>query len=176
MKLVDPIGFSQQKAVVDATNAYIEQARSIFKTDFGNIAVRFDLTGKAAGMYRVQGGESVIRYNAHLFAKYFDDNLTVTIPHEVAHYITDRIYGLRKIRPHGKEWKALMAEFGADNSRTCNYNLEGIPRRSYRRFPYRCGCTDHELTSRRHKQIQQGKMQYFCRQCGSSLTPQEPVK
>lgn len=173
MVLIEPIGIGQQKVVVKATADYVEQAQFFFKADFSQITVCFDLKGKAAGMYRVQKGESVIRYNPHLFAKYFDHNLAVTVPHEVAHYITDRVYGLRKVRPHGKEWKALMAEFGADSSRTCDYDLAGIPQRVFQRFPYRCDCTRHDLTARRHNQIQRGKMRYFCRQCGSPLAPRE---
>ncbi len=176
MILIEPIGMNKQKVVIEATADYVEQARSLFNTGFSQITVRFDMKGKAAGMYRIQKGESVIRYNPYLFAKYFDDNLAVTVPHEVAHYITDRVYGLRKIRPHGKEWKALMAEFGADASRTCNYDLEGIPQRVFQRFPYRCDCARHDITSRRHNQIQRGKMLYFCRLCGSPLAPQEQAK
>lgn len=176
MVLTEPIGINQQKEVVEATADYVEQAQNLFNIDFSQITVRFDLKGKAAGMYRVKKGESVIRYNPYLFAKYFYDNLAVTVPHEVAHYITDRVYDLRKIRPHGEEWKALMAEFGADASRTCNYDLEGIPRRVFQRFPYRCACSRHDLTTRRHNQIQRGKKLYFCRQCGSPLVRRDEAK
>jgi len=170
---IEPIGINRQKRVVEATADYVEQAQKLFEVDLSQVTVRFDLKGKAAGMYRVHNGERIIRYNPYLFAKYFDDNLAVTVPHEVAHYITDRVYGLRRIRPHGKEWKQLMAEFGASASRTCNYDLDGIPQRVFQRFPYSCDCTHHELTARRHNQIQQGKKLYFCRLCGSSLAPQE---
>jgi len=164
MEIIQPIGISEQKRVVEATAEYVERAQQLFGADFSQVTVRFDLKGRAAGMYRVQKGERVIRYNPYLFAKYFDDNLAVTVPHEVAHYITDMVYGLRRIRPHGKEWRQLMADFGAD--------AEGIPQRVYQRFPYQCDCTGHELTARRHNQIQEGKKLYFCRQCGSPLVPQ----
>ncbi len=53
------------------------------------VPVRFELQGRAAGMYRVHKGERVIRYNPYIFSKYFDDSLANTVPHEVAHYITD---------------------------------------------------------------------------------------
>lgn len=173
MALIEPIGISRQKLVVEATADYVEQAQKLFDADFSQVTVLFDLKGRAAGMYRVQKGERAIRYNPYLFGKYFDNNLEVTVPHEVAHYITDRVYGLGRIRPHGKEWKDLMAEFGASASRTCNYDLEGIPQRVFQRFPYYCDCAHHDLTARRHNQIQQGKKLYFCRKCGSSLLPQE---
>ena len=171
MEIIKPIGISEQKLVVEATADYVERAQQLFGADFSQVTVRFDLKGKAAGMYRVRKGERVIRYNSYLFAKYFDDNLAVTVPHEVAHYITDMVYGLRRIRPHGPEWKQLMADFGADASRTCSYDLDGIPQRVYQRFPYRCDCTRHDLTARRHNQIQDRKKLYFCRQCGAPLAP-----
>ena len=173
MKIVAPIGISQQKRVVEATADYVELAQQLFGADFSQITVRFDLKGKSAGMYRVQNGEKLIRYNPYLFAKYFDDNLAVTVPHEVAHYITDRVYGLQNIRPHGKEWRALMAEFGADASRTCNYDMQGVPQRVYQRFPYQCSCSGHELTARRHNQIKRGEKVYFCRKCRSPLVPKD---
>jgi SprT protein len=169
--MIKPIGIAQQKAVVDATADYVEKAQELYNSDFSQVTINFDLKGRAAGMYRVQKGERVIRYNPWLFAKYYSDNLAVTVPHEVAHYITDMVYGLRNIRPHGPEWKALMAKFGADSSRTCNYDLEGIPQRVVQRFPYRCDCTHHELTAYRHNQISEGKKLYLCRQCSSPLVP-----
>ena len=175
MKTIEPIGKRQQNEVVSATAKYIEQAQSLFSTDFKQIPIYFDLKGKAAGVYMAKKNEPAIRYNPYLFAKYFDDNLAVTVPHEVAHYIIDRVYDLRTIRPHGREWKALMLIFGADASRTCNYNLEGIPQRVFQRYPYHCDCTRHELTARRHKLFQTGKMQYFCRQCGSQMVPAKQV-
>jgi SprT protein len=173
MSLIKPIGIDRQKIVVEAAADYVELAQQIFEKDFSQVTVRFDLKGKSAGMYRVQKGERVIRFNPYLFAKYFDDNLAVTVPHEVAHYITDCVFGLRSIRPHGQEWRALMAKFGADASRTCSYDMEGIPQRVYRRFPYQCDCTRHELTARRHNQIQRGEKLYFCRKCRSPLVPKQ---
>jgi len=172
--LIKPIGKSLQHRVVEATSGYIDQARDLFDTDFNRVAVGFDLTGKAAGMYRVRRSERIIRYNPYIFAKYFDDNLAVTVPHEVAHYIADMVYGLRNIRPHGQQWQALMAAFGADPSRTCSYDMEGIPQRVHQRIAYRCDCTRHNITLRRHNQIERGRRRYFCRSCGALLV-QSPV-
>ncbi|HHO60023.1 MAG TPA: metallopeptidase (SprT family), partial [Thiotrichales bacterium] len=101
---VDPINPQQQAIVVEKTRRYIQQAGEIYGKKFQPIDVRFDLCGRNAGMYRVQGRQRWIRYNPYIFSRYFDDNLNTTVPHEVAHYITDCLYGLRKIRPHGIEW------------------------------------------------------------------------
>lgn len=162
----------QKAVVVDATGEYVERAESIFERNFSAITVSFDLKGKSAGMYRVKSGHEEIRYNPWIFSKYFDENLSTTVPHEVAHYIVHNVFGNLNVRPHGKEWKSLMQAFDADPSRTCDFDLAGIPVRSYKTFTYRCQCQEHELTTRRHNQIVNKRKIYFCRKC---KTPVQPV-
>jgi len=62
-------------------------------------------------MYRANKNHRVIRYNPYIFAKSFEDNLGLTVPREVAHYVTDMMFG--HSRPHGKEWHEVMRAFGA---------------------------------------------------------------
>ena len=166
---IEPITAAQQELVIQKTQYFIKIAVDYYKRSISEIPVLFDLSGKAAGMYRVKAGQRVIRYNPYVFAKYFENNLSETIPHEVAHYVTDILYGLGKIRPHGDEWKSVMQLFGVTPSRTANYDLTGLPRRQYRTFVYHCGCQDYELTSRRHNKILRGLGHYLCRDCGGKL-------
>jgi SprT protein len=168
MKIV-PIDVSQQEQVREATQVYVERARVVFDYPFKPVPVTFDLTGRAAGMYKVDRRRRVIRYNPYIFAKYFEDSLSVTVPHEVAHYVTDIMFGLRNIRPHGREWGAVMHALGAEAVRTANYDLEGVPVRRQRRHAYRCACTEHQLTSRRHNLVQSARVRYLCRRCGGEL-------
>lgn len=165
---IAPIDKSRQAAVIDATGTWIARAGALYGRCFESVPVLFDLKGRAAGMYRVQRGMRVIRYNPWLFARYPDDSLAVTVPHEVAHYIVDRLYGLRRVRPHGPEWRAVMHAFGVDTSAMTRYDLDGIPTRAQRRHPYRCACLIHPLTTRRHNQILRGA-RYRCRHCGDEL-------
>jgi SprT protein len=171
MVTVEPIDVVRRRRVVTATESYIARAGKLLGRSFAAIPVLFDLAGRAAGMYRVNQGGRVIRYNPYLFAKAFADHLATTVPHEVAHYITDMVHGWRNVRPHGAEWQALMVAFGAEPSRTCAYDLAGVPLRTQRRHAYRCGCTTHRLTSRRHNQVRRGAMRYYCRHCGEQLIP-----
>ncbi len=166
---ISPISPELQQKVIRQTAQLLSTAENYYQRTFPEIPVLFDLRGRAAGMYRVQAGRRVIRYNPYIFARYFEDNFSRTIPHEVAHYITDVLYGLKRIRPHGSEWKSVMAVFGADPARTANYDLTGIPQRQYRRFVYRCDCQDYELTTRRHNKILRGQGHYLCRECGARL-------
>lgn len=165
----------KQELVIARTNSNIQLAAEYFDRDFSPVSVLFDLTGRAAGMYRVRDNIRVIRYNPVIFARYFDDNLAQTVPHEVAHYISDILYGLRNIRPHGPEWKQIMEFFGADTRATCSYNLDGLPLRRYRQFRYLCRCRQHLLTSRRHNKIERNEMHYFCKYCGDRLTFHEQI-
>lgn len=164
----EAIDATQRAAVIEATHAWIGRAGALYGRRFEPIPVLFDLSGRAAGMYRVQRGTRVIRYNPYLFAKYPHDSLTVTVPHEVAHYITERLYGLRRVRPHGPEWRAVMRDFGVDPAATADHDLDGIPGRRQRRHPYRCACLVHPLTTRRHNLILRGA-RYRCRRCGDEL-------
>jgi SprT protein len=170
MNAVAPIDLQQQERVLEQTLHYIKRAGEIFGRRFAEIPVLFDLRGRTAGMYRVKHKQRQIRYNPHVFAKYLEDNLNVTVPHEVAHYVIDCLYGLRKVRPHGAEWKAVMGEFGADASRTCRYDFSGIPVKSEKRYDYHCSCKTHQLTTRRHNKVAKKRIYYVCKSCGGNLT------
>lgn len=167
--VIQPISPALQQQVINQTNYFIKSAAEYYQHALTEIPVLFDLTGKAAGMYRVKAGQRVIRYNPFIFAKYFDDNFSETIPHEVAHYVTDVLYGLRNIRPHGNEWKSVMQVFGVAANRTASYDLSGLPQRSFQKYMYHCGCQNYELTSRRHNKVVRGKGHYLCKDCGGKL-------
>lgn len=169
MNYVTPIDSTQQLEVIERTLYYISCGERILERSFDQIPVVFDLKGRASGMYRVRGHQRVIRYNPWIFARYYDDCLAATVPHEVAHYLCDAVFGLGNIRPHGREWKALMKAFGADASVTANYSLQGIPLRRTARFRYLCACDQHFLGTQRHRRISLGRASYRCRRCGEIL-------
>lgn len=169
MMTVVPIDAQQQQQVLAATAACVQQAGDLYGRAFAPIEVCFDLRGTAAGMYRVRRGERRIRYNPWIFARYFDDSLAVTVPHEVAHYVTDCLYGLARVRPHGPEWQAVMRALGASARVTGRYDLRGLPLRRQRRFAYRCDCGSHQLSTVRHNRVQRGEALYLCRQCRKAI-------
>lgn len=169
MSVVQPISQAQQQQVVAATADCIQRAAELLGREFSIIPVYFNLRGRAAGMYRVKQAQREIRYNPYLFAKYFADNLMNTVPHEVAHYAIDCCYGLRKVRPHGKEWQQLMVALGVEPSVTCRYDLSGVPQRRQQRFDYRCDCRTHQLTTIRHNKVQRGVGSYLCKACRQPL-------
>ena len=150
------------------TRELIHRAECHYCIDIPTVEIRFDLRGTAAGMVLFpQGKPAVIRYNPILLQHNRHDFLQQTLPHEVAHLIARTLHG-KCIRPHGDEWKTVMQFFGADTLRCHTYATEDIPVRKLRRFPYACGCQQHQLTTIRHNRIKKG-LTYRCRQCGELL-------
>jgi SprT protein len=174
--MIEPIGKTQQSLVIEQSRDFIGRAEDIFSRKFAAVEVLFDLKGRSAGMFRARGRDCQIRYNPWLFAKYFDENLSSTVPHEVAHYIVYCLYPRRRTRPHGEEWQTVMAAFGVEARVTGDYDLTGIPLRNQRRFSYRCECREHQLSTRRHNNISAGSSRYLCRYCQGELSFQARVQ
>jgi SprT protein len=171
MPAVTPITIDAQKRqqVCRETLACLQRAEHLFGLAHKPIPVLFDLAGRAAGMYRVVRRQAVIRYNPYIFARHFEHGVHTTVPHEVAHYITDRLYGLARVRPHGREWRDVMHALGVEARATSCMDLSGLPLRRQRRFGYRCSCTTHQLSACRHNRVAAGRARYHCRACGSEL-------
>jgi len=167
--MITPISDRQRLQITQATNDCIARAGVIFDRDFAFVSVVYDLQGKCAGMYQIRGAQRRIRYNPWIFAKYFEESLTNTVIHEVAHYVVDCVWGIRHVKPHGKEWRETMVAMGAEPKATGSYNLSGIPTRQYRRYAYRCECKTHELTILRHRKIVERGASYRCQSCHSIL-------
>ncbi len=173
---IDPITPGQQQQVIERTSDLLQQCQNHFGRAFKPIDLRFDLRGRSSGMYVLKHKQRYLRFNPFIFAKYFDDNLATTVPHEVAHYVSDILFGIKNIRPHGKEWQAIMHTLGVEPKVTGNYNLSGIPLKQQRRFAYACGCMTHQLTTTRHNKIITGKARYYCRKCDRQLSQKKSTQ
>ncbi|MEH6593225.1 MAG: SprT-like domain-containing protein [Halioglobus sp.] len=166
--MIEPIKSEQQQCVLDRTEYFMLEAEKVFGRKFKRIPVLFDLRGTTAGMYKVHGKRRWIRYNPWIFSKYFEANWRDTVPHEVAHYIIDIAFG-RRAKPHGVEWKTLMARFEADPGVTFKLDLSGIPKRQQRTHPYHCLCQIHQVSTTRHNRVIRGRGRYHCRSCEGEL-------
>lgn len=129
--------------------------------------VAWDLRGQAAGL--ANGQRSLIRFNRELAERYPDEFVAQTVPHELAHLVAFKKFGGR-IRPHGREWQAVIVALGAEPRRTHSYEV--TPTRRLKRFAYQCHCPGSEylLTSIRHNRIQRGHA-YICKRCLQPLGP-----
>jgi len=176
MPTIEPITPEQQQQVVDRVADLLCQCQHHFGQAFDAVNTRFDLRGRSSGMYVLKNKQRYLRFNPFIFSKYFDDSLATTVPHEVAHYVSDILFGFKNIRPHGKEWQAIMLTLGVEPKVTGNYDLSGIPLKRQRRFDYACGCMTHQLTTVRHNKIATGKAHYFCQKCNGQLNLNERVE
>lgn len=166
---IAPISNKQIAEVEKLTLGYIQRASRIYDKTFCAIAIKFDLRGKCAGMYRRNGRDRFIRFNPWIFAKYYKHSIEQTVPHEVAHYITDCLWPSRRVKPHGREWKSVMQAFGAEPRVTANFDLTGIPVKHYQRIAYACGCKIHQLSLIRHRRQLSGRAEYRCKDCHQLL-------
>lgn len=166
-----PITGRQRQQVVAATEDWVERAGQLLALPLAPVPVLFDLSGATAGMFCARGKACWIRFNPWIFAKHFDHNLQVTVPHEVAHYVVHCQRHRRRVRPHGPEWQRVMRGFGLPPEVTCKLDLTGVPVRRQQRHPYRCACRDHEVSSVRHKRMLEGRARYLCRYCDAPLLP-----
>ena len=159
----------QKQQVIESTNAYIEKACQSLSIKLATIDVRFDLSGKSSGMFVVRQGKAYIRYNEIIFSSYFEDSVTNTVAHEVAHYVVYSIHKWKSVKPHGTEWKSIMSIFGVPPDVTSKYDISFLPLKQQRRHDYKCKCTNYQLTTTRHNKVQNKKTVYHCKKCMQPL-------
>lgn len=165
----NPLSAGQCAQVRARTAEYVQRAAILFQRAIPPVDVLFDLSGQAAGQFRWTAvpRSCVIRFNPWVFAADFAHHLDATVVHEVAHYVTYRLYGPRSIA-HGADWRRVMRAFGVPARATGHYSLVGVPVRRQARHVYRCDCRSHDLSSTRHNRHQRGH-QYRCRYCDGVL-------
>jgi SprT protein len=158
----------QESALRKQTRYWLDQARLITECKIPDLPVLLNLRGSAAGQYR-GGAQPCIRYNRIIAAQAFEDFIARTVPHEVAHYVVDKLYAGKRVKPHGIEWQSMMLAFGMEPSVCHRYDLSRVPVRQQRRYTYTCDCRKHQLSATRHNRVQGKGVSYLCNQCGSAL-------
>ena len=90
--------------------------------------------------------------------------------HEVCHLVVNRQFDRRFVKPHGREWKALMRQCGEVGKSTIK--VANSPKKTVNRhaksYVTICGCGEHPITQNRWTRMQRGS-RYRCRSCGESL-------
>lgn len=148
----------------------VERLTELHRFRPGRLDIGFNLGGRSAGVFEFRGGICAIRLHPQILARDFYSGLKETVPHEVAHFAAYRMYG-RSIKPHGPEWRSLMADLGAEPKVKHFFDLDGISVRQQRRFEYRCDCSSHYLSTTRHNRVRSKHAIYTCRSCGAPLHP-----
>ena len=148
--------------------------------------IRYDLRGTTAGTATY--GTWTVNFNAVLLAENFEAMLADTVPHEMAHLITDQVYpeahrrtgemtrtrnGVwrrSKRSPHGEEWKSVMRVLGCEPSRTHSFDTTNARVRERTSYAYKCNCCGAELQMgpKRHAKEQRQPGSYTHSSCGRS--------
>ena len=140
-----------------------------FGTDLFLPDIVYDLKGQVAG--QANSYYNKIRLNLKAFEIEFEDMLEQTVPHEVCHLYARTHNNDRRIKPHGREWKACMEVLGLKPSRCHTYGLEKA--RAVRRWAYYCDCDEicgnkHNVSTIIHNRIKRGR-RYRCGRCKQTL-------
>ncbi len=145
------------------TNEALKRCHDVYPT-LPAPRVWFDLKGASAGQAHL--GRGGLRFNPILL----NDNRQVffdeVIPHEMAHWLVFHLAGGTRLKPHGREWQAVMRDlFGLVPKVTHQLDIQRAQPRPYR---YQCGCQIHRFTARRHSLAINGR-RYRCRHCDQTL-------
>jgi SprT protein len=155
-----------RERVIEYGRELLDRARAQWpEATIPDVRVEFRLRGRSAG--EACATSLLTNYNAELLEKYGEDFILEIVPHEIAHVVVSRVFP-RPVKPHGREWKLVMALFEAPASAT--HRFESKPARTLGRHPYRCRCESlHYLTTRAHRKIRRGYVEYSCRVCRERL-------
>lgn len=161
-----------KKAIKQRAETLIDLARPWFErhgVSPPDPIIRFDLSGLAAGQaVWHQQDRPILRFNLALARANQAAFLSQTVAHEVAHIVTTACFG--RTRPHGTEWRSVMAFFGLPNADRCHtFDIKPDQVRRQTRWSYRCDCTTHALSTTRHRRLESGRARYHCRRCGQPL-------
>jgi SprT protein len=134
----------------------------------------FRRCGSRAGLHQWSVLEgSTVYINPDFFVKSYDEQLNVTLPHEVAHHVVEILWGHgRGVRSHGWQWSVVMKWIGLKPRRGHNMDMSSVQTRHVERpFKYLCGCHNdsHMLTLRLHEKIQIHGRNRICCRCKQRL-------
>lgn len=170
-----------QAAVLAKVKECLAKAEARYGQTFAIPKIDYYHTGTCAG--RAWQNEWRIELHAGLLksTETRDEMINITVPHEVAHLITGRVYPevnqrgamtvtsrgrLRrgKRESHGPRWKSVMAVFGVDDSRCHDMDTTAFARPKDK-YDYRCvKCsTNYTVGPKIHNQLVRNSASRWCK-------------
>jgi SprT protein len=129
-----------------------EQVRSTYPSlsQFCVPTVNFTVKGTYGGRAIYMG--HIVDFNKQLMLENWDD-FDNTVIHEVAHLAAKALHGLKRIRPHGPEWKSVFIRLGGNGRRCHSYDTSStkIQRTKYTYVCPNCNKTYHVGTKIHNK-------------------------
>lgn len=155
----------------------IEKARTFCNIELTIPTVEFHRLGRPAGKCRYNRATqtAIVLINVDYFEQDYNYVLNQTCPHEVAHYVTDRMFP--NCQAHGVEWQNTMRKLGLKVARCHKMDSSKTKLRNVARpFKYTCGCPNKEFLLTFHKHNQHQTRKYQCRKCKSTIVYQGMFK
>lgn len=152
-----------QQQVTQAVDNCMALAAKHLNRSFTAPLVKFNQRGKIAGSARLQINE--LRFNPVLLRDNVEQFINDVVPHEICHLLAYQLFG--KVKPHGKEWQALMSEIYTLKPKA--YHAMDVSKVAGEKFHYTCLCGPVELSIRRHNKIVRKEQQYRCIKCHKQL-------
>lgn len=132
-------------------------AQSIYKQPFEIPTLEYRQMGRVAGKawffnWKVEINPDFLK-NGHL-----EEMINQTLPHELAHLISQKVYGRTLGGGHGRLWKSVMVRLGLPPNRCHDYSLEGVKTRKKAKYPVKCPVcgAQFDVTAKRVEQIRAG--------------------
>lgn len=141
-----------------------EMSIRLFGISVLELEIFTDLRGTRAGV--INTNSKVVRLNKDLIQKYPKFMVDEVLPHEVAHFISKKLYP--NSRPHGDEWKMIASKLGITNPKA-THSMPVQKVKIYSRIEYCCRCSTYLLTFIRHNKILNGEAEYYCKRCKKKL-------
>ncbi len=154
---------AKQLAIQNKVQECITLAEKKFCIKMPEVTVRFDLTGKAAGVAGARGNAYYLRFNVKHMAlggKTWDHILNDVVAHEVAHTVCQS--NPRIGRNHNRGWKTVCLALGG-NGKRC-YSAKDAPEAVEQANPYvyiSTNGSEVRVTKRLHNKIQKGSEYAF---------------
>lgn len=144
------------KRVEDKILDVLLLAQKIYNQTFEIPTLEYNQMGRCAGRawfteWKIEINPDFLK-NGHL-----EDMINVTLPHELAHLISRKVYGFLG-GGHGRMWKSVMVNLGLRPDRCHNYSLEGVKTRRKSIYPCKCPTCGKvfNVTRRRQNEILSG--------------------
>lgn len=165
-----------QQRVADKVQESIKTVERYYNREFALPEISYTLRGVVAGNANSDCWR--IKINPILLKENVDDMVNHTVPHEVAHLITNTVYGYgREVKSHGWQWKTVMKVLGVQPHRCHSYDTSNsrVKTNVKNKFLYTCSCEHEHIIGPVRNRKMQLRLQanrpsgYRCRTCKSSL-------
>ena|ERR1041385_688792 len=125
-----------QQEIKNEVMKWYKIGREKFPQENKPIEIKFDLVGQVAGQafWGIKSDIFKLRFNMQLARENYDEFLSQTVPHEVAHLIADEFFKEMWTSgcDHNSLWQFVMVKFGKSPTRCHDYSVENISRKKYK--------------------------------------------